>query len=127
MSAYHTPGLFSRLGPPSPVRHHDCKQKLPNFASTQKQFQTRNLTSKWVFRDEGGRDIPDKTQVNKPTDKTQVNKPKQQAHVQKIENRHSEQKHWLARTHSRGDLIPPSQFSGVRGDPANAPNERPTT
>ena len=71
MSAYHTPGL-SRLESLSPVRCHDCKQKLPNFAGTQKQFQTRNLTSKWVFGDEGGHTIPDMTQINKPT---------QQAHV----------------------------------------------
>jgi hypothetical protein len=47
----------------------DCKQKLPNFSGTQKQFQTRNLTSKWVFRYKGGRAILNETQINKPTQK----------------------------------------------------------
>jgi hypothetical protein len=54
------------------VRHLNCKQKLPNFPNTQKQFQTRNLTSKWVFRDEVGCAIPDKTQINAPTQQALV-------------------------------------------------------
>jgi hypothetical protein len=64
------------------MRCCDCKKKLPNFACTQKQFQTRNLTSKWVFRDEGSHAIPHKTQINKPTQQAHVHFRKQKIDTQ---------------------------------------------
>jgi hypothetical protein len=93
------------------MRHHNCKQKLPSFAGTQKLFQ---LTSKWVFRDEGGLTIPDKTQIDKPTQQVHVHLRK---HKTDPQNRDTG---W--HTHiPEGIPIPPSRFSGVRGDGVSWP------